>query len=65
MWLIRLFIVGYSYIQEVNVLNYLLFEDFLHSNGQCKFSIQDLHFFEHSTAFAFPNDSPYSTLFSE
>ncbi|GFS56033.1 uncharacterized protein TNIN_394461 [Trichonephila inaurata madagascariensis] len=56
---------GYDYIQEVNVLNYMLFKDFMDTNGYCQFSVLDLHFFEHTTAFAFPKGSPYAPSFSE
>ncbi|PRD30015.1 UNVERIFIED_CONTAM: hypothetical protein NCL1_27682 [Trichonephila clavipes] len=55
----------YDYIQEVNVLNYMLFKDFMDTNGYCQFSVLDLHFFEHTTAFAFPKGSPYAPSFSE
>ncbi|CAL1291054.1 unnamed protein product [Larinioides sclopetarius] len=56
---------GYAYIQEVNVLNYMLFEDSMETNGSCPFNAIDLHFFEHTTAFAFPKGSLYAIPFSE
>ncbi|XP_042896589.1 glutamate receptor ionotropic, delta-2 isoform X2 [Parasteatoda tepidariorum] len=54
---------GYSYIQEVNILNYLLFQDFK-ARQYCKFHVLDLNLFKHSAAFAFPRGSPYAIHFS-
>ncbi|KAF8790071.1 Glutamate receptor ionotropic like protein [Argiope bruennichi] len=56
---------GYAYIQEMNVLNYMIFENSMETNGSCAFNAINLHFFEHTTAFAFPKGSRYASPFSE